>query len=211
MCVLYSGRSTVHAETPSSRICDKRFFSLRTLPNGCKTWLITKQALEQTATNIFANTNVHVTTEGKKHLGAPLGSESYIKSEVSEQVKEWTEELNTLSEIARIHPHAAYCAYIHGLKSKWLYLTRTTPDICGTAGPLTDYHLTVYVENSSLQTMRSAAPLEVFPPNVTMKFVTYWLPSSLRSAMMWLLNRFCNPSQVKLSTNGAPPLTTTLA
>ena len=31
LCVLYSGRSTVHAETPSSRICDKRFFSLRTL------------------------------------------------------------------------------------------------------------------------------------------------------------------------------------
>ena len=30
-CVLYSGRSTVHAETPSIRICDKRFFSLRTL------------------------------------------------------------------------------------------------------------------------------------------------------------------------------------
>ena len=26
LCVLYSGRSTVHAETPSSRICDKRFF-----------------------------------------------------------------------------------------------------------------------------------------------------------------------------------------
>ncbi len=31
LCVLYSGRSTVHAETPSSRICDKRVFSLRTL------------------------------------------------------------------------------------------------------------------------------------------------------------------------------------
>ena len=26
LCVLYSSRSTVHAETPSSRICDKRFF-----------------------------------------------------------------------------------------------------------------------------------------------------------------------------------------
>ena len=26
LCVLCSGRSTVHAETPSSRICDKRFF-----------------------------------------------------------------------------------------------------------------------------------------------------------------------------------------
>ena len=105
-------------------------------PNGCKTWLITKQALEQTATNIFANTNVHVTTEGRKHLGAPLGSNSYIKSIVSEQVKEWTEELNTLSQIARIHPHAAYCAYIHGLKSKWLYLTRTTPEICDLLEPI---------------------------------------------------------------------------
>ena len=105
-------------------------------PNGCKTWLITKQALEQTATNVFANTNVHVTTEARKHLGAPLGSESYINSKVSEEVKEWTEELDTLSEIVRIHPHVAYCAYIHGLKSKWLYLTRTTPDICDLLEPI---------------------------------------------------------------------------
>ena len=26
LCFLYSGQSTVHAETPSSQICDKRFF-----------------------------------------------------------------------------------------------------------------------------------------------------------------------------------------
>ena len=36
LCVLYSGRSTVHAETPSSRICDKRFFHCGPYVRGLK-------------------------------------------------------------------------------------------------------------------------------------------------------------------------------
>ena len=100
--------------------------------------MITKNSFKETATNIFAGTNVYVTTEGRRHLGAPLGSESYIKSEISEQVAQWKDELNTLSNIARTHPHAAYCAYIHGLKSKWQYIARTTPNIYELLEPLED-------------------------------------------------------------------------
>lgn len=80
------------------------------------------------ATTIFAGTSVQVTTQGRKHLGEPLGSQSYVHSHVKCQVEEWVDELNQPSTIACIHPHAAYCAYIHELKRKWLYLARTTPN-----------------------------------------------------------------------------------
>ena len=55
---------------------------------------------------------------------------------MTDWVKEWVDELIQLSDITRTHPHAAYCVYIHGLKGKWLYLARTTPNICDLLQPL---------------------------------------------------------------------------
>ena len=34
-----------------------------------------------------------------------------------------------LSDIAKVHPHAAYSAFIHGLCNKWIYFLRTIPEI----------------------------------------------------------------------------------
>ena len=43
----------------------------------------------------------------------------------------WRAGVNPLqSEIANIHPHAAYSAYTHGVSSWWTFLGRTTPNIC---------------------------------------------------------------------------------
>ena len=91
---------------------------------------------KNTATNIFADTNAQVTTQGRKHLVAMLGSRTFIETHVKYREKEWVDELNQLSDIARTHPHAAYCAYIHGLKEKWLYLARTTMNISDLLQPL---------------------------------------------------------------------------
>ena len=56
--------------------------------------------------------------EGKHHLGTALGSHSFTDCYVSEKVKLWSRLVDRLSEIARIHPHAAYAAFTHGLCNK---------------------------------------------------------------------------------------------
>ena len=81
---------------------------------------------------------MQVTTQGQKHLGAALGSRPSVEQCVSQQIKEWTAELEQLSIIARSHPQAAYCAYSHGLKGRWLYLARTVPNIGNLLQPLED-------------------------------------------------------------------------
>jgi hypothetical protein len=41
-----------------------------------------------------------------------------------------------LSNIANVHPHAVYAAYIHGFMSRWTYIARTTPHISHLFEPL---------------------------------------------------------------------------
>ena len=87
--------------------------------NGCKTWPIVKEGLQDTASSTFAGTSVQVTTQGKRHLGAALGTQYFVEHYVAKQVKEWIPELEQLSNIACSQPHIVYyCAYSHGLKSK---------------------------------------------------------------------------------------------
>ena len=105
-------------------------------PNGEKTWLVVKEGLEEAATEAFKGISVQVTAQGWKHLGAALGSRPFVEQCVSQQVEECIAELEQLSIIARSHPQAAYCAYSHGLKGKWLYLAQTVPNISNLLQPL---------------------------------------------------------------------------
>ena len=94
-------------------------------PNAAKTWLIVKPPFLSGAQQIFDGTGVQVTVEGKRHLGAALGSHSLTDCYVSEKVELWSRLVDKLSGIARIHPHAAYAAFTHGLCNKWTYFLRT--------------------------------------------------------------------------------------
>ena len=38
---------------------------------------------------------------------------------VSKKVKLWCDEILTLSNIAKTHPHSAYAAFVHGVLHKW--------------------------------------------------------------------------------------------
>jgi len=100
--------------------------------NAVKTWLVTKEEHISTATVLFANTSVQVTSGGRPYLGTAIGSHEFLISHVQEKVEKWSEELHNLATIAMTQPHAAHAAFTHGLSSKWSYLTRTTRDI----GPL---------------------------------------------------------------------------
>ena len=108
------------------------------IPNGAKTHLVVKAEHVEKARELFAGTGINVTTEGKRHLGAAIGSRSYTVEYVADKVKKWSEEIRQLATIAKTQPHAAYCAYTHGLSSRWSYLSRTIPDIAELLQPLED-------------------------------------------------------------------------
>ena len=98
-------------------------------PNSSKTYLVVKEEHEEKAKALFADTNVHITIHGKRHLGAALGSRSFTEEYVSCKVKEWVDDIMNLAAVASSQPHAAYAAFTHDLSSRWNYLSRTIPDI----------------------------------------------------------------------------------
>ena len=96
--------------------------------NASKTWLLTKEEHLQQAETLFGDTHVNITTRGRPHLGAPLGSEDFISDFVADKVSQWVQQLLLLSDIAKAQPHAAYAALTHGLIHKFSFLCRTTPN-----------------------------------------------------------------------------------
>jgi len=93
--------------------------------NGSKTWLIAKsQELASEAVKMFEG-KVNISTEGKRHLGAVIGSKQYKDEYCKEKINKWKEELELLSVIGQSHPHAAYIAYTKAFKSKFTFYMRT--------------------------------------------------------------------------------------
>ena len=78
---------------------------------------------------MFAGTGINITTEGRKHLGAALGSRSYLEQYVGGKVEDWVGEVTRLAEFARSQPQASYAAFTFGLRHRWTYFMRTLPDI----------------------------------------------------------------------------------
>ena len=111
--------------------------SMGYLPNSSKTWLILKnENTTEKAQRIFNGTGVNITSYGKKHLGACLGSPSCKQEFVSTKVEEWVKQLKTLSGFAKADPHAAYSAFTYGFIQKWKYVQRTIPGIADLFQPL---------------------------------------------------------------------------
>ena len=94
-----------------------------------KSWLIVKEQYLELANQIFADAGIQITSTGKRHLGAVIGSEAFKDEYVSEKVDEWISEIETLAEIALIEPHAAYAVYVHGYQHKFTFIMRTIPGI----------------------------------------------------------------------------------
>ena len=107
-------------------------------PNASKTWLVVKEEHLQLAQELFAAQGVKITTCGHKHLGSAIGDETYVDTFLRKKVQKWICQLNTLSEIALTEPHAAYCCFVHGLKSTWNYSMRTTPGTGDLLAPVED-------------------------------------------------------------------------
>jgi hypothetical protein len=118
--------------------------------NPLKTHLIIKECHRRTATSVFGDTQIQITSDGRPYLGAALGpTSSFTELYVKSKVEKWSEELLLLSSIAQTHPQAAYAAFTHGMASKWIYLTRTTENIGPLLQPLEDIIRTKFIPTLS--------------------------------------------------------------
>ena len=85
---------------------------------------------------------MNITSHGRPHLGAALGSHEFVDQYIADKVSHWHEELTSLAEVAKFQPHAAYTAFTHGFVHKFSFLSRTIPYISPLLQPLEDriYH-----------------------------------------------------------------------
>ena len=84
-------------------------------PNASKTVLIVKPEHLAAAELVFAGTNIQITAQGQQHLGAALGTHSFTEAYVTQKVATWTAEVCAPASVATTRPHAAYCAFTHGM------------------------------------------------------------------------------------------------
>ena len=106
--------------------------------NSSKSWLIVKEQHLAEAERIFAETGVRITCEGKRHLGAALGTRDFVVDYVREKVTNWKAEIGHLSSFAKSEPHAAYAALTHGLMSHWMFFLRSIEGIAHLMQPVED-------------------------------------------------------------------------
>jgi len=88
-----------------------------------------KERTYEKAMSTFQGTGISITSEGKRHLGAALGTPSFVTSFVEQQVTSWIKELQQLPDISVTHPQTVYAAFTHGFISKWNFPMRCIPDI----------------------------------------------------------------------------------
>ena len=105
-------------------------------PNAKKSWLIVKPAFLDNAKELFLKTDVNITTDGRKYLGAALGNREFCKRFVKEKILEWTSQIERLSAIAQSQPQAAHAALTHAVIGRWVYSLRTNEDTTEFLHPL---------------------------------------------------------------------------
>ena len=99
-------------------------------PKASKTHIIAKSdELKERARELFDGEGLQITSDGERHIGAVLGSESYRDSFVSEKVQKWVQDVIELSHIAKDEPQVAFSAYNTGLCHRWTFLQRTVRGI----------------------------------------------------------------------------------
>ena len=84
-------------------------------PEGSKSLLVIRKNAEQRTKCIFKQPNVKITTEGKRHLGAVIGTTNYQQNYMKEKISKWITELRMLCKIAWHEPQEAQSCFITGL------------------------------------------------------------------------------------------------
>ena len=105
-------------------------------PNAKKSWLIVKPNCLEEAKRVFSKTAVNITSEGRKYLGAALGTENFCNGYLSDAILDWTRQIDKLASIAQSQPQAAHSALSHGLLGRWIFTARTNQNFKTFAGLL---------------------------------------------------------------------------
>ena len=101
-----------------------------------KTVLIVKPEYKELAMETFEGTGVKITTEGEKHMGAVIGSETFKELYVKEKIEKWVKDVEELAEIAKDEPQAVYASFTKAVSHRWTYVQRTIPGIDDLFTPL---------------------------------------------------------------------------
>ena len=83
--------------------------------------MIVKEDKLGKARNVFNNSNVYITIEGKRHLDAVIGNNEYREEYLKDLVNDWNNQLVLLSSIAESQPQTVYSAFVSDFKSKLTY------------------------------------------------------------------------------------------
>ena len=99
-------------------------------PNPSKCVLIVKdEDMKLKAKKIFQRQGIEITTKGKRHLGAVVGSQTFKKEYLEEKVNSWMEDVKLLSDIAKSEPQCVYAAMMFSVQHRWNFVQRSIPDI----------------------------------------------------------------------------------
>ena len=98
-------------------------------PEPTKSWLIVKVEHLEEAKKIFNDTGLNITVDGRKHLGAAVGTSTFKNEYVAKKIEDWITQIETLAKIAWVEPHLAYIAFVYGMQNKFTYTMRTLPNI----------------------------------------------------------------------------------
>ena len=79
-----------------------------------------------------------ITAEGRRHLGAAIGTSTFAEHDISSRVAEWVQEIDHLTVITSTQPQAAYTGLTHGLAGRWTYTAHTVPGVGDWLQPLED-------------------------------------------------------------------------
>ena len=117
------------------------------------------------AKELFENTAIKFSTDGKRHLGAALGNDTFRSEYAIEKVKKWCDEIEKLCIYAKSQPQAAYAAFIHGEQHKFCYFLRTIQGMSQFMQPLdkliNDKFIPTLLDSSITQTERDLFSLPV--------------------------------------------------
>eukprot|EP00731_Ephydatia_muelleri_P028421 Em0020g65a len=152
--------------------------------NPGKTWLIVKPQHERDAKELFSGTGIGITSEGKRHLGAALGSRSFLESYISDKVKDVT-----ASVILTLFQHAlVVLTYLAPLVLSMM------PCVFATIGTHQTYQATVSVAVLSTQIMHSpgSSLTEELTPEEAAVCTELQLSTGVRFLELFLRLASCN-------------------
>ena len=85
-------------------------------PKSTKSYLIVKKNYLKDAKTIFTDTNINIIADGRKHLGALVGSDTHKVQYVKNLVDDWNTQLKLLLTITETQPQAPYLAFLVNLE-----------------------------------------------------------------------------------------------